>query len=137
MAEIWGNSTIFIAKKLEDMNFEILATKGTYKALRSNNIKTQLVGKIGEGHSEILDYICQGQIQLVINTPSGERSQSDSKPIRNAAVMRGIPCITTISGAQAAVNGIEATLNNDFQVKSIQEYLSYPVGHCMATHGVG
>ncbi|MCX5687792.1 MAG: hypothetical protein NTV71_04040 [Candidatus Omnitrophica bacterium] len=57
-------------------------------------------------------------------TSSGERSQSDSKPIRNAAVMRGIPCITTISGAQAAVNGIEAVLKNDFQVKSIQEYLS-------------
>ncbi|MCX5687790.1 MAG: carbamoyl-phosphate synthase large subunit [Candidatus Omnitrophica bacterium] len=115
---------VFIAKKLEDMGFEILATKGTHKALRSNNIKAHLVGKIGEGHNEILDHIRKGQIQLVINTPSGERSQSDSKPIRNAAVMRGIPCITTISGAQAAVNGIEATLKNDFQVKSLQEYLS-------------
>jgi len=114
---------VFIAKKLEDMGFEILSTKGTHKALRSNNIKAQLVGKIGEGHHEILDYMRKGQIQLVINTPSGERSQSDSRPIRNAAVMRGIPCITTISGAQAAVSGIEATINNDFHVKSIQEYL--------------
>jgi len=114
---------VFIAKKLEDMNFEIFATKGTYKALRSNNIKTQLVGKIGEGRNEILDYIRKGQIQLVINTPSGEISQSDSKPIRNTAVMHGIPCITTISGAQAAVNGIEATIKSDFHVKSLQEYL--------------
>ncbi|MEK6732857.1 MAG: carbamoyl-phosphate synthase large subunit [Candidatus Omnitrophota bacterium] len=113
---------IFIAKKLEDMGFEIIATKGTYKALRSNNIKAESVGKIGEGSSAILDYIKKGEIKLVINTPSGEKGQSDSKPIRSAAVMRGIPCITTISGAQAAVNGIEATLKNDFQVKSLQEY---------------
>jgi len=114
---------VFVAKKLEDIGFEILATKGTHKALRSNNIKAYLVGKIGEGHNEILDHIRKGQIQLVINTPSGERSQSDSKPIRNAAVMRGIPCITTISGAQAAVNGIESTIKSDFQVKSLQGYL--------------
>ena len=115
---------IFIAKKLEDMGFEIIATKGTHKALRSNNIKAETVGKIGEGNAKILDYIKRGEIKLIINTPSGERGQSDSKPIRSAAVMRGIPCITTISGAQAAVNGIEATLKDDFQVKSIQEYLS-------------
>jgi carbamoyl-phosphate synthase large subunit len=114
---------IFIAKKLEDMGFEIIATKGTHKALGSNNIKAEMVGKIGEGNVKILDYIKRGEIKLIINTPSGQKSQSDSKPIRSAAVMRGIPCITTISGAQAAVNGIEATLKNDFQVKSIQEYL--------------
>ncbi|OIO34889.1 MAG: carbamoyl phosphate synthase large subunit [Candidatus Omnitrophica bacterium CG1_02_40_15] len=115
---------VFIAKKLEDMGFEIIATKGTHKALRSNNIKAEMVGKIGEGNSKILDYIKNGVIKLIINTPSGQKSQSDSKPIRSAAVMRGIPCITTISGAQAAVNGIEATLKNDFQVKSLQEYFS-------------
>jgi len=115
---------VFIAKKLEDMGFEILATKGTHKALRSNNIKAEMMGKIGEGNEKILDHIRNGVIKLVINTPSGQKSQSDSKPIRSAAVMRGIPCITTISGAQAAVNGIEATLKNDFQVKSIQEYLA-------------
>ncbi len=115
---------VFIAKKLEDMGFEILATKGTHKALRSNNIKAEAVGKIGEGSQKILEYIKSGKINLIINTPSGQKSQSDSKPIRSAAVMRGIPCITTISGSQAAVNGIEATLKNDFQVKSIQEYLN-------------
>jgi len=115
---------VFIAKKLEDMGFEIIATKGTYKALRSNNIKTEMAGKIGEGNAKILDYIKDGSINLIINTPSGQKSQSDSKPIRSAAVMRGVPCITTISGAQAAVSGIEAALNSDFQVKSIQEYLA-------------
>ena len=115
---------VFITKKLKDMGFEIIATKGTHKALGSNNIKAEMLGKIGEGNSKILDYIKSGVIKLIINTPSGQKSQSDSKPIRSAAVMHGIPCITTISGAQAAVNGIEATLKNDFQVKSIQEYLT-------------
>lgn len=116
---------VFIAKKLEDMGFDIVATQGTHKALRSNNIKAEMAGKIGEGNSKILDYIKSGAIKLIINTPSGQKSQSDSKPIRSAAIMRGIPCITTISGAQAAVSGIEATLKSDFQVKSIQEYLKY------------
>jgi len=114
---------VFIAKKISDMGFDIIATKGTAKALTSNNIKTKAVGKIGEGNKKILQLIKDGQINLIINTPSGQRSQSDMKPIRNFAVMQGIPCVTTIKGAQAAVNGIESVLRGDFGVKSIQEYI--------------
>ncbi len=114
---------IFIAKKLLDMNFEIIATKGTFKVLRSNDIKAKMVGKIGEGDKAILELINKGEIQLIINTPSGQRGQSDMKLIRNSAVMSGIPCITTIQGAQAAVNGMEAVLDGAFSVKSIQEYI--------------
>jgi carbamoyl-phosphate synthase large subunit len=113
---------VFIAKKLYDLGFEIMATKGTYKVLHSNNIKAELVGKIGEGSTEILKRLKNGDIKLIINTPSGQRGQSDMKPIRNLAVLHGVPCITTIQGAQAAVNGIEAALKSDFLVKSIQEY---------------
>ena len=79
--------------------------------------------KISEGSSEILDLIKTGEIKLVINTPTGPKGQSDMKPIRNAAVMHGIPCITTIQGAQAAVNGIESRMRNDFTVTPIQEYI--------------
>jgi carbamoyl-phosphate synthase large subunit len=114
---------VFIAKKLYDMNFEILATKGTLKVLRSNNIKAEIVGKISEGHTEILQLIKKGEIKLIINTPSGQRGQSDMKPIRSLAVLHGIPCITTIQGAQTAVNGIESVLEKDFSVKSVQEYI--------------
>jgi len=114
---------VFIAKKLFDLGFEILATDGTAKVLRSNNIRTKTVGKVGEGNQEILTLIRDGQISLIINTPSGQRSQSDMKPIRSMAVLRGVPCITTIQGAQAAVNGIESITNGQFSVKSIQEYL--------------
>ncbi|MDD5081210.1 MAG: carbamoyl-phosphate synthase large subunit [Candidatus Omnitrophica bacterium] len=113
----------FIAKKLSDIGFDIYATKGTYKALRSNNIKAIQVGKISEGHSDILDLIKQEKINLIINTPSGQHSQSDMKPIRSQATMFGVPCITTVQGAQAAVNGIETVCKEGITVKSIQEYL--------------
>lgn len=114
---------IFIAKKLYELGFQIISTKGTSKVLSSNNIKTKTVGKVGEGSQEILDYIRRGEIKLVINTPSGHGGQADISPIRSLAVMQGVPCITTIQGAQAAVNGIESALKGDFSVKSIQEYL--------------
>jgi len=114
---------VFIAKKLFDMGFEIIATEGTSKALVSNNIKAQEAGKIGEGNKRILELIKKGEIKLIINTPSGQRGQSDMKLIRNSAVMYAVPVITTIQGAQAAVNGMESILKSDFDVKSIQEYL--------------
>ncbi|MFH1460076.1 MAG: carbamoyl-phosphate synthase large subunit [Candidatus Omnitrophota bacterium] len=114
---------VFVAKKLFNLGFKLIATKGTYKVLNSNNIKAQSVKKISEGSSEILDLIKTGEIKLVINTPTGPKGQSDMKPIRNAAVMHGIPCITTIQGAQAAVNGIESRMRNDFTVTPIQEYI--------------
>ena len=113
----------FIAKKLFDLGFEIIATKGTSKVLSSNNIKAQSVGKIAEGDEKILKLIKNNEIKLIINTPSGQRGQSDMKPIRNLAVLYGIPCITTIQGAQAVVNGIESVLEKDISVTSIQEYL--------------
>ncbi|MDD5084467.1 MAG: carbamoyl-phosphate synthase large subunit [Candidatus Omnitrophica bacterium] len=113
---------VFIAKKLSDMGYRIISTRGTYKVLWSNNIKVKEVGKIGEGSKEILELIKKGGISLIINTPSGEGSHSDMKPIRNLAVMHGIPCITTLQGAQAAVNGMEAASKGGLEVKSIQEY---------------
>jgi len=114
---------VFIAERLASMGFEIIATKGTSKALRSNNIKAEMVAKIGEGSRKILDLIKKGQINLIINTPSGPRGQSDMKLIRNTAVMHSVSCITTIQGAQAAVNGIGSVLKGDLSVKSIQEYI--------------
>jgi carbamoyl-phosphate synthase large subunit len=115
-------NVVFIAKKLSDLGFSIIATKGTYKALRSNSIEAQLVGKVTEGDVKVLDMIKSGEITLIINTPSGKIGHSDMRPIRNLAVMHAVPCITTIQGAQAAVNGIESAAKRDLEVKSIQEY---------------
>jgi len=115
---------VFIAKRLSDMGFKILATGGTHKAFKSNGIQAEMVGKIAEGDTKVLELIKKGKIKLIINTPSGKKGQSDMKPIRSLAVMHGIPCITTLQGAQAAVNGIESIQKSDFEVKPIQEYLS-------------
>ena len=114
---------VFIAKRLCDMGFEIIATKGTGKVLTSNDIKVRIVGKIEEGDTKIPDLITKGEIKLIINTPSGIGGHSDMKAIRSLAVTNGISCITTIQGAQAAVNGIESALKSEISVKSIQEYI--------------
>jgi carbamoyl-phosphate synthase large subunit len=111
-----------VARKLRDLGFAIMATEGTWKVLQSNDIEAEMVGKIGAGDKKVLELMKKNQIQLVINTPSGSRGQSDMKPIRNLAVMSGISCITTIQGAQAAVKGIESILKRDFDIKSIQDY---------------
>ncbi len=116
-------NVVFIAKKLCDLGFEIIATKGTYKALHSNNINAVLVGKISQGDKSILELIRKNEIKLIINTPSGEKGQFDMRPIRSFAVMQGIPCITTMHGAQAAVNGIEELKRKGFDVRAVQDYV--------------
>jgi carbamoyl-phosphate synthase large subunit len=114
---------VFIAKKLYDMNFSLIATNGTWKVLTSNNIKAERIDKITAGSNRLLNLIKKGKIKLIINTPSGKVGQFDMKTIRNVAVRYGVPCITTISGAQAAVNGIEEMLGGEFNVQPLQKYL--------------
>jgi carbamoyl-phosphate synthase large subunit len=114
---------IFMAKKIEDMGFKICASEGTCKVLRSNGVNAKIVPKIGEGKPDILDLIKAEDINLIINVASAKRkAKSDSKPIRSAAVMQGIPYITTLEGAQAAISGMESLERTGFSVKSIQEY---------------
>ena len=110
----------FIAKKLADLKFKIMATKGTAKALRSAGIDVIIVDKHYEGENNALTLVKKGEINLIINTPSGKKSQSDMRVIRAAAILHNIPCITTLQGAWAAVNGMEATLKEEFTVESLQ-----------------
>jgi len=112
----------FAAKRLNDLGFDIVSTKGTAKVLRSNGVEAQIIDKYNEGKNDLLTLIQKSEIKLIINTPSGKKSQSDMRTIRAAAIMRNVPCITTLQGAWAAVNGIEAILKKDFKVKSLQEY---------------
>jgi carbamoyl-phosphate synthase large subunit len=114
-------SIVFLAKKLADLGFEIVATKGTAKVLVNNGIPVQTVFKMGEGRPDIVDQIKNGQIHLVINTPSGKKPKADEVAIRSQSVVHNIPCITTLSGAEAVVNAIES-LKRGMSVKSIQEY---------------
>jgi carbamoyl-phosphate synthase large subunit len=113
---------IFIAKKLADFGFQIVATRGTGKALAQSGIPVELVHKVLEGRPNIVDLIKNRQIDLIINTPTGHRPKRDQVSIRAVAVAHNVPLITTISGAAASVNGIEALLKEEIQVKSLQEY---------------
>ncbi|MBN2120251.1 MAG: carbamoyl-phosphate synthase large subunit [Candidatus Omnitrophica bacterium] len=115
-------SMIFIAKKLKELNFEILATQGTAKALRNNGIEARSLPRISEGRPNILDYIKDKKVHLIINTPSGRIPRQDEIKIRSEAVRFGISCITTISGAQTSVSAIEVLRKDIITVKSIQEY---------------
>jgi len=115
-------AVVFIAKKLVDFGFEIVATKGTAKVLANNGIPVHSVFKVGEGRPDIVDRIKNGDIDLVINTPSGKKPKADEVAIRTQAVVQNIPCITTLSGASAAVNGIESLLKRGISVRTIQEY---------------
>ncbi len=114
-------SIVFLAKKLADLGFEIVATKGTAKVLVNNGILVQTVFKVGEGRPDIVDQIKNGQIHLVINTPSGKKPKADEVAIRSQSTAHNIPCVTTLSGAEAVVNAIES-LKRGMVVKSIQEY---------------
>ena len=109
-----------IARKLAELKFKLMATKGTAKALRLAGIDVTIVDKHHEGEENALTLAKKGEINLIINTPSGKKSQSDMRVIRAAAILHNIPCITTLQGAVAAANGIEASLKEEFTVESLQ-----------------
>ena len=108
---------IFMAKAIAAMGFKIFASEGTWKVLSSNGINVKMVPKIGEGKPDIIDLIKGNDIDLIINVPAGRKSQIDSKPIRSAAVSQGVPYITTLEGAQAAISGMDSLERTGFSVK--------------------
>ena len=111
-----------VAQQLEGLGFGLVATSGTVKALQRYGLDAKPVKKIHEGRPNVLDLIKSGQIQLVINTPSGRLPRADEVQIRSAAAVLGIPCITTVAGAQASVSGIGALLKHELAVRPIQHY---------------
>ncbi|MBI5701078.1 carbamoyl-phosphate synthase large subunit [Candidatus Saganbacteria bacterium] len=113
---------VYVVKRLVDLGYSIVATVGTAKVLKKNGIKVREVEKLSEGHPGILDFINKNQISLIINTPGGRQTRIDEAKIRSAVVMQGIPLITTLSGAQASINGIEAAKKRGFEVKALQDY---------------
>jgi carbamoyl-phosphate synthase large subunit len=115
-------NVVFIAKKLSDLGFNIYATRGTGKVLANSGIDTKLVNKVSEGRPHVIDMIKNGEIHLIINTPSGRNPKKDEVSIRAGAVQYKIPYTTTISGAQAAVNAIETMKKGILSVKPLQDY---------------
>ncbi|WP_457612649.1 carbamoyl-phosphate synthase large subunit [Methanocaldococcus sp.] len=111
-----------VAKKLHELGFTIYATEGTAKVLRENNIPAILVKKISESPNDnVIKLMRDGKIHLIINTSSGKKAKSDGYYIRRAAVDLGIPYITTIPGAKAAVKAIEAVKTGELDVYSLDE----------------
>ncbi|GMV21839.1 MAG: carbamoyl-phosphate synthase large chain [Acidimicrobiia bacterium] len=111
-----------IARGLVDLGFRIVATRGTAVYLRAHGVEADIVYKINEGRPHVGDEIVNKTINLVINTPLGRESFFDDRAVRRAAMLQGIPAITTLTGAAAAVSAIGALRKEGLSVKSLQEY---------------
>jgi len=114
---------VMIARKLADMGFKIMATTGTANTLSRNDIKVETIPRLSEGRPNIIDYIKDGKVALVINTPSGKVAKEDELKIRSNSILYGIPLITTVAGAQASVSAIESLIKKSkLSVKALQEF---------------
>jgi carbamoyl-phosphate synthase large subunit len=111
-----------VARRLYEMGFSVLATRGTSRHLKARGIPNKAVKKIAEGRPHIIDHIKNGDIQLVINTPSGKESAGGSPNIRRAVLRYGLPYATTLSGARAMASGIEALAKKSLAVEPLQGY---------------
>jgi carbamoyl-phosphate synthase large subunit len=111
-----------IARELLDLGFRLCATTGTRCALEEAGVEAERVLKVNEGTPNAVDRMEAGEIQLVINTPLGAESRYDEAAIRSAALRLRIPCLTTLSAAAAAVEGIRARQEEATGVASLQEY---------------
>ena len=114
---------VAIVKDLIDLGFQIVATEGTRKALMHHDLEVELVLKLHEGRPHVLDWIKNGKIQLIINTPSGEEARADGRLIRRTALMYKIPIVTTIAGARATAAAIRSLQSAALSVKALQDYL--------------
>jgi len=111
-----------VAREFADLGFEIVCTSGTAKVLEDAGLKVARVHKLAEGRPNALDLLKNREIQLVINTPSGQAPRADEVKIRTTAVYTGTSIMTTLSGARAAALGIAALKKNGYGVKTVQEY---------------
>jgi len=123
--------SVIIGRRLARLGFEIMATLGTAARLREVGLKVETVFKVNEGRPNIVDHIKRGDVALVINTPLGRSSHFDEQAIRRAALQYNVPCVTTMTGAQAIVEALGAFgADEPVRVRSLQELhaVSAPVG---------
>ena len=110
-----------VARQLKELGFVIISTSGTAKRLQEAGIEVERVKKIIEGHPNLIDHMKNEDVDLIINTPSGKGARTDEGSIRAAAVQHGVPCITTIQAAEAAVQAMTALRSEQMEVESLQE----------------
>lgn len=112
-----------LGRRLSALGFQLLATEGTARLLHEAGIAVKSVKKLQEGHPNLLDYLIDGEVQLIINTPSGKGARTDEGRIRAAAVSHGVPCITTIPAADAALVAMAALREEEMMVQALQDRL--------------
>ncbi len=121
VAERDKQEVIPIARGLAEMGYKLIATRGTAKTLRAAGIAVEEVNKLQQGRPNLIDYMKNKQIALIINTPSGKGARTDEGMIRSAAVANGVTCITTLSAAHAAVEACRASRERPWTVSALQD----------------
>jgi carbamoyl-phosphate synthase large subunit len=116
------SAALKLARDLQRMGFKLLATRGTASFFVGAGLNVMPVNKVSEGSPHAVDLIRSGQIDLIITTPLGSVAHSDGMRIRTAAVRYGVPLLTTLSAAQAAINGIQALKTRELKVRSLQAH---------------
>jgi carbamoyl-phosphate synthase large subunit len=116
------NGVLDVVQQLRHLGFKIKATEGTARFLAEHRVEAERILKMHEGRPHIVDGIKNGEIQLVINTPSGKLSEHDDSYIRKAAIQYKVPYITTLAAAIAAAKGIAALRQGHGAVRSLQSY---------------
>jgi carbamoyl-phosphate synthase large subunit len=111
-----------IVRDLADLGFRIVATRGTAAYFRAHGLQADVVYKVNEGRPNIADEIVNGKVHLVVNTPLGRESFFDDRAVRRVAMMQGVPCITTLTGASAAVAAIRSLRTEALDVRALQDY---------------
>jgi len=114
------------ARQLAALGYQLLCTSGTARALRAAGITVERINKLQEGHPNLIDHLINGNIQMVINTPSGRGSRTDEGRIRSAAVAHGVPCITTIEATRAVTRALAALREAPLTVACLQDLLRLP-----------
>jgi len=123
MAGEYKQAMVEPAKKLEQLGFRVISTAGTGRVLQDGGVKVQIVKKVQQGRPNLLDMMVNGEVQFIFNTPSGKGSRTEEGKIRAAAVLAGVPCVTTLPGCLALVRAIEYLDSNPVpKVRSLQAW---------------
>ena len=111
-----------IGKELNEMGFNLIATSGTAKVLEDNNLKVKMTNKLSEDGINVIDLMKNNEVNLLINTPSGPVARVDEIKIRSEAILRGLPIVTTCSGAKATIKAIKTINSSEWNVKALQDF---------------
>jgi carbamoyl-phosphate synthase large subunit len=115
-------SIVADARELATLGYDLVATDGTWRTLKTAGIEVERVNKVHEGRPHVVDLIKNHEIDLILNTPYGKQQRVDDSEIRAAAVIAGLPCVTTRAGISAVVHALVAMHRGEFDVKSVQEH---------------